>query len=90
MKQAIIIALGILIGLTAVAFGVSSSNRYASEAVNGAGGELRSIDTLTGRQCIYQSASELPAGYTSLDTGWACTPGIHEGAFAKVMDLISQ
>ncbi len=90
MKQAIIIALGLLFGLTAVAFGISSSNRYTVEVVNGVGGELRSIDTLTGRQCIYSSESPLPAGYTSLETGWACTPGIHEGTFVKVMDLVSQ
>jgi len=89
MKQAIVIALGLLIGLAAVAVGVSSSNRYTVGPVAD-GGELVSTDTLTGRHCIYQNGSEPPAGYTSLKTGWVCTPGIHEGAFAKVMDFISQ
>ena len=87
MKEAIVIAIGIVLGLGIVGIGILNSERF--EVVSVDAGHTLVVDKAFGKTCVYGSAGSLPDGYV-LDSGssgemvWACTPALNKGASGQI------
>ena len=87
MKEAIVIAIGIVLGLGIVGIGILNSERF--EVVSVDAGHTLVVDKAFGKTCVYGSAGSLPDGYV-LESGssgemvWACTPALNKGASGQI------
>ncbi len=87
MKEAIVIAIGIVLGLGIVGIGILNSERF--EVVSVDAGHTLVVDKAFGKTCVYGSAGSLPDGYV-IDSGssgemvWACTPALNKGASGQI------
>ena len=87
MKEAIVIAIGIVLGLGIVGIGMLNSERF--EVVSVDAGHTLVVDKAFGKTCVYGSAGSLPDGYV-IDSGssgemvWACTPALNKGASGQI------
>ena len=87
MKEAIVIAIGIVLGLGIVGIGILNSERF--EVVSVDAGHTLVVDKAFGKTCVYGSGGSLPDGYV-IDSGssgemvWACTPALNKGASGQI------
>ncbi len=87
MKEAIVIAIGIVLGLGIVGIGMLNSERF--EVVSVDAGHSLVVDKAFGKTCVYGSDGSLPDGYvvesgSSGEMVWACTPALNKGASGQI------
>jgi len=87
MKEAIVIAIGIVLGLGIVGIGMLNSERF--EVVSVDAGHTLVVDKAFGKTCVYGSDGSLPDGYvvesgSSGEMVWACTPALNKGASGQI------
>ena len=87
MKEAIVIAIGIVLGLGIVGIGILNSERF--EVVSVDAGHTLVVDKAFGKTCVYGSDGSLPDGYvvesgSSGEMVWACTPALNKGASDQI------
>ena len=87
MKEAIVIAIGIVLGLGIVGIGILNSERF--EVVSVDAGHTLVVDKAFGKTCVHGSAGSLPDGYvvesgSSGEMVWACTPALNKGASGQI------
>ena len=87
MKEAIVIAIGIVLGLGIVGIGILNSERF--EVVSVDAGHTLVVDKAFGKTCVYGSTGSLPDGYvlesgSSGEMAWACTPALNKGASGQI------
>ena len=87
MKEAIVIAIGIVLGLGIVGIGILNSERF--EVVSVDAGHTLVVDKAFGKTCVYGSDGSLPDGYvvesgSSGEMVWACTPALNKGASGQI------
>jgi hypothetical protein len=87
LKEALVIAVGIILGLVGLGIGIMNSERF--EVVSVDAGHTLIVDKAFGKTCVYGSAGSLPDGYV-VDSGssgemvWACTPALNQGASGQI------
>ncbi len=87
MEEAIVIAIGIVLGLGIVGIGMLNSERF--EVVSVDAGHTLVVDKAFGKTCVYGSDGSLPDGYvvesgSSGEMVWACTPALNKGASGQI------
>lgn len=87
MKEALVIAVGIILGLVGLGIGIMNSERF--EVVSVDAGHTLVVDKAFGKTCVYGSDGSLPDGYVveSVSSGemvWACTPALNKGASGQI------
>ena len=87
MKEALVIAVGIILGLVGLGIGIMNSERF--EVVSVDAGHTLVVDKAFGKICDYGSTGSLPDGYvlesgSSGEMAWACTPALNKGASGQI------
>lgn len=90
MKEALVIAVGIVLGLVGLGIGIMNSERF--EVVTVDAGHTLVVDKAFGKTCIYGSAGSLPDGYvveseSGGQSAWACTPALNKGAAGQIVAM---
>ena len=87
MKEALVIAVGIILGLVGLGIGIMNSERF--EVVSVDAGHSLVVDKAFGKTCVYGSDGSVPDGYvveseSSEEMVWACTPALNKGASGQI------
>ena len=90
MKEALVIAVGIILGLVGLGIGIMNSERF--EVVSVDTGHTLVVDKAFGKTCVYGLAGSVPDGYvresgSSGEMVWACTPALNEGASSQIVAM---
>ena len=95
MKEALVIAIGIVLGLGVLGIGIMNSERCDLVSANGSQGAAPAIvsDKAFGRICVYGSSAAIPEGYEKVKGedspyAWACTPSLNTGAWQQIVAMI--
>ena len=87
MKEALVIAVGIILGLVGLGIGIMNSERFEVAAVDA--GHTLVVDKAFGKTCVYGLAGSVPDGFvresgSSGEMVWACTPPLNKGASGQI------
>lgn len=90
MKEALVIAVGIILGLVGLGIGIMNSERF--ELVSVDAGHTLVVDKAFGKTCVYGLAGSVPDGYVresgiSGEMVWACTPALNKGASSQIVAM---
>ena len=90
VKEALVIAVGIILGLVGLGIGIMNSERF--EVVSVDTGNTLVVDKAFGKTCVYGLAGSVPDGYvresgSSGEMVWACTPALNKGASSQIVAM---
>ena len=90
MKEALVIAVGLVLGLVGLGVGIMNAERF--EVVSVDGDHTLVVDKAFGKTCVYGSVGSLPDGYvleseSGGESAWACTPALNNGASGQLVAM---